>query len=243
MPESRADAFGDLLLRNVTVTANVTFGVPVVTGAPDPEPSPVEPTRFRYDRDDDDTIIDHDTGRLVRVGDLTPDSREELSWVEIPPETYSDLATTVHPVTPGYAISGTHLPGLGWVEAHTVAGLLKTLPLDVARAVLDADTGTLTCHTSSAYRPPTAIREFVTTRDGTCRMWGCSRRADHLDLDHTRPWPTGPTTPTNLTGLCRRHHRLKQTGRWRYTMTDDGTITWTSTTGRTRTTEPAHRTP
>ena len=157
------------------------------------------------------------------------------------PEPDGDVATVVSPVTTGYAVSGTHLPGLGWVEAATVAGLLKALPLDVARAVLDADTGTLTSHTSSAYRPPAAMREFVTTRDGTCRMWGCSSRADHVDLDHTRPWPDGPTTPANLAGLCRRHHRLKQTGRWRYSLDPDGTITWTSTTGRARTTEPAHR--
>ena len=132
-----------------------------------------------------------------------PESREELSWIEMGPEPDGDVATVVSPVTTGYAVSGTHLPGLGWVEAATVAGLLKTLPLDVARAVLDADTGTLTSHTTSAYRPPAAMREFVTTRDGTCRMWGCSRRADHVDLDHTRPWPTGPTTPVNLAGLCR----------------------------------------
>ena len=86
------------------------------------------------------------------------------------------------------------------------------------------------------------MRDFVTTRDGTCRMWGCTRRADHTDLDHTRPWPTGATTPRNLVALCRRHHRMKQQGRWRPTLTDDGTLTWTSTTGRTRITEPAQRT-
>ena len=37
VPESRADAFGDLLLRNVHVTAKVTLGVPVVTGVPEPD--------------------------------------------------------------------------------------------------------------------------------------------------------------------------------------------------------------
>ena len=137
---------------------------------------------------------------------------------------------------------GPQLAGLGWVDAATVAGLLKTLPLEVARAVLDADTGTQLSHTSGAYRPPQAMRDFVTTRDGTCRMWGCTRRADHTDLDHTRPWPTGATTPRNLVALCRRHHRMKQQGRWRPTLTDDGTLTWTSTTGRTRITEPAQRT-
>ena len=212
-----------------------------MTGVPDPAPA-AAPVRFRYDWDDDDTIVDHDTGEVVRFGDLSPESREELSWIEMGPEPDGDIATVVSPVTTGYAVSGTHLPGLGWVEAATVAGLLKALPLDVARAVLDADTGTLTSHTTNAYRPPAAMREFVTTRDGTCRMWGCTRRADHVDLDHTRPWPDGPTTPANLAGLCRRHHRLKQTGRWRYTLDPDGTITWTSTTGKTRTTEPQYRT-
>ena len=69
VPESRADAFGDLLLRNVDVTAKVTLGIPVVTGAPDPAPA-AAPVRFRYDWDDDDTIVDHDTGEVVRFGDL-----------------------------------------------------------------------------------------------------------------------------------------------------------------------------
>ena len=39
VPESRADAFGDLLLRNVDVTAKVTLGIPVVTGVPEPAAS------------------------------------------------------------------------------------------------------------------------------------------------------------------------------------------------------------
>ncbi|KRE63463.1 hypothetical protein ASG78_00695, partial [Nostocoides sp. Soil756] len=38
LSEARADAFGDLLLRNVTVSAQVTLGVPVVTDRPAPEP-------------------------------------------------------------------------------------------------------------------------------------------------------------------------------------------------------------
>ena len=81
---------------------------------------------------------------------------------------------------------------------------------------------------TTAYRPSKAVTDFVTTRDGTCRMWGCNRPATTCDLDHARPWPTGPTTPTNLAGLCRRHHRLKQRRRWSYHLAPDGTATWTS---------------
>ncbi len=243
VPESRADAFGDLLLRNVAVTAQVTLGVPVVTGVPEATDAGLDAglERVRVDRDDDETVIDAVTGELTRFADLDATSREEMSWVEIGPAPEGDIATVLSPVSPGCAVSGAALPGLGWVDAATVAGLLKTLPLEVARAVLDADTGTQLSHTSGAYRPPQAMRDFVTTRDGTCRMWGCTRRADHTDLDHTRPWPTGATTPRNLVALCRRHHRMKQQGRWRPTLTDDGTLTWTSTTGTVRTTEPTHR--
>jgi len=239
VPESRADAFGDLLLRNVRVSASVTLGVPVVTGVADPEPPATH--RVRIDRDDDDTVVDAVTGEVTRVADLTAASREELSWMDLTPEVDGDVCRVVAPVGPGLAVSGTHLAGLGWVEATTVAGLLRTVPLDVGRAVLSADTGTLVSHSCSAYRPPTAVREFVSVRDGTCRMWGCGRRAEHADLDHTRPWPAGATSPTNLVALCRRHHRMKQQGRWRPSLSDDGTLTWTGPAGQVRVTEPQHR--
>ncbi len=239
VPESRADAFGNLLLRNVTVSAQVTLGVPVVAGECPPGLPAGE--RVRVERDDDETVIDAYTGEETRFGDLDEQTREEFSWVELAPETDEDVHCEMATVSPGLAVSGTHLPGLGWVSATTVAALFRSLPLDVARAVLDADSGTLTSHTTSAYRPPEAMRELVRVRDGTCRMWGCGRRADQADLDHTRPWPDGETSPTNLITLCRRHHRMKQLGRWRPTLSEDGTLTWTSAAGVTRVTEPAHR--
>ncbi len=206
--EARADAFGDLLLRNVRVSAQVTLGVPVVTGAAAPEPVATESVHVQWD--DDETVVDCVTGQETRFADLAPESREALSWRELTVEDVGGFATTMAPVAAGFAVSGTQLAGLGWVDAGTVAGLLRTLPLDVARAVLDAETGTLAAHTTSAYRPPKGMREFVTARDGTCRMWGCARPAESCDLDHTRPWPTGATTPANLVALCRRHHRMKQ---------------------------------
>ncbi|NHA69414.1 HNH endonuclease signature motif containing protein [Phycicoccus flavus] len=251
VPESRADAFGDLLLRNVTVNAQVTLGVPVVTAAPDPAPVPT--VRTFSPRDPDETIIDATTGEEVRIGDLPADTQEDLGWYEFADydtESGSGVPTAVEmaPTRLGTDtgatafVSGVQLPGLGWVDATTVAGILSSLPLQVARAVLDAHTGTLASITTDAYRPPARMRQLVTTRDGTCRMYGCRRPAERCDLDHVRPWPAGPTTPANLAGLCRRHHRLKQQGHWRPTLHPDGTLTWTDPSGRTRTTEPAHRT-
>ncbi|HMM94482.1 DUF222 domain-containing protein [Phycicoccus sp.] len=241
VPESRADALADLVLRNVTVSAQVTLGVPVVTDQSTPEP--VTGERFRVEWDDEDTIIDAVTGVETRYGDLDPASREELSWREEPPELSGDLTSTMAPLGPGSWVSGAQLPGVGWVDAATMANLLKTLPLEVARAVLDAPTGTLASLTTAAYRPTKAISDFVRTRDGTCRMWGCTRPADRCDLDHARPWPNGQTTPTELEALCRHHHRFKQTGRWRPVLQPDGTVTWHGPNAATRTTEPQHRLP
>ncbi|MGL5927311.1 MAG: HNH endonuclease signature motif containing protein, partial [Dermatophilaceae bacterium] len=141
----------------------------------------------------------------------------------------------------GCLVSGSEIPGVGWVDAATVAALFATLPVQVGRALLDADTGTLVSLTTGAYVSPKAMRRFVHTRDGTCRMWGCTRRATHTDVDHTKPWPSGPTSPSNLVSLCRRHHRMKQYGRWRYTLEPNGDVTWVSTTGTVRRTHPAHR--
>lgn len=240
VPESRADAFTDLVLRNVTVTAQVTLGVPVVTGGADP--APAQTVLDVVPRDPDETIVDAVTGEWVRIGDLPPETQAELSWYER--DLHDDPSAFGAPmaqVTPGVAVSGTQLAGLGWVEAGTVAGILQTLPVDVARAVLDAATGTQIDHTSTAYTVPTKVARFVTVRDGTCRMWGCARPAERCDLDHVRPWPTGPTTPGNLVALCRRHHRMKQLGIWRPSLSQDGTLTWTNHTGTVRRTEPQHR--
>ena len=79
----------------------------------------------------------------------------------------------------------------------------------------------------------------VKARDRRCRFPGCTVAAVFCDLDHVRPWPTGPTADTNLICLCRRHHRVKQRPRWRVTLAADGTLTWTDPTGRVRTTAPA----
>ena len=41
----------------------------------------------------------------------------------------------------------------------------------------------------------------------------------------------GPTASDNLAPLCRRHHRLKTHGGWRYTQVERGTYLWTSPLG------------
>ncbi|MCX2931968.1 DUF222 domain-containing protein [Mycobacterium sp. CVI_P3] len=92
------------------------------------------------------------------------------------------------------------------------------------------------------YRPSTALDEFVRLRDLTCRFPNCDMPAEHCDIDHTIPWPFGPTHASNLACTCRKHHLLKTfwTG-WRDRQHPDGTITWTSPTGHTYVTQPGSR--
>ncbi|WP_235537339.1 HNH endonuclease signature motif containing protein [Nocardioides sp. Soil805] len=89
------------------------------------------------------------------------------------------------------------------------------------------------------YEPTDKIREHVIARDGTCVFPWCGRNARYCDLDHIvaynhdHPELGGRTSTDNLAALCRRHHRLKTHGRWRYEMTDPGVFVWTSPLGHT----------
>jgi len=97
------------------------------------------------------------------------------------------------------------------------------------------------------YRPSTKLADFVRCRDMTCRFPGCRVPATHCDLDHSIPWPCGPTAASNLKCLCRRHHLLKtfwggESG-WRDGQLDDGTIIWTAPDGHQHVTTPGSRLP
>ena len=107
--------------------------------------------------------------------------------------------------------------------------------VSVRRLLTDPATGTLTDVDQKRYRPSAALDRAVRARDVTCRFPGCRRSADSAgtDLDHTVPWPVGPTAATNLAVLCRRHHRCKTSGRWRYRRLPDGTYHWTAPRGTT----------
>ena len=92
------------------------------------------------------------------------------------------------------------------------------------------------------YRPSTALAEFVRMRDLTCRFPGCDVPAAQCDIDHSVPWPYGPTHASNLKCLCRFDHLMKTfypgPGGWSDVQFPDGTVTWTSPTGHVWTTKP-----
>lgn len=129
---------------------------------------------------------------------------------------------------PGY------LPGFGIQPAETVRELAKTATLKPLTVPGDTP--------EPGYRPSVALAEFVRWRDLTCRFPGCDAPAVRADIDHTAPYPAGPTHPSNTKLYCRSHHLLKtfHTGPngWTDRQLADGTIEFTAPTGHIYTTEP-----
>lgn len=92
------------------------------------------------------------------------------------------------------------------------------------------------------YRPSAELAEFVRMRDVFCRFPACDVSAERCDIDHARPWPWGPTHASNLNCKCRKHHLMKTfwtgIGGWGDVQLPDGTLIWTSPSGRKYTTKP-----
>jgi Domain of unknown function (DUF222) len=130
---------------------------------------------------------------------------------------------------PGY------VPGFGGLSAEAVRQLATSAKL--RPVVHPSDSAP-----EPRYRPSAALADFIRCRDLTCRFPGCDRPAECADIDHTVPWPLGPTHPSNLKLLCRIHHLLKTfysgPHGWQDRQEPDGTIIWTSPTGHTYATKP-----
>ena len=92
------------------------------------------------------------------------------------------------------------------------------------------------------YRPSTALQEWTTARDLTCRFPNCDRPAQFCEFDHTTPWPAGATHASGGKMYCKLHHFGKTFwAGWTDSQAPDGTITITTPTGQTYTGKPASR--
>jgi hypothetical protein len=144
------------------------------------------------------------------------------------------------------ADSATPSPGLCSAPPAFVIGA-GVMPAPLLAATLERATVREICHPGDAppephYRPSRALADFVRCRDLTCRWPGCDKPAYDCDLDHTVPWPVGPTHASNIKCYCRFHHLLKTfycgVGGWREQQLPDATLILTAPTGHTYTTKP-----
>lgn len=141
---------------------------------------------------------------------------------------------------PGY------LPGHGILPAESVRNLAanaKIKPVRMPAADTREESGPAEplhppVTAEPGYRPSLALSEFIRWRDLTCRFPGCDARAERCDIDHTAPWPGGPTHPSNTKLYCRVHHLVKTfCPGWSDRQLPDGTIEITTPTGHIYTTE------
>ncbi|WP_131810984.1 HNH endonuclease signature motif containing protein, partial [Mycolicibacterium fortuitum] len=132
---------------------------------------------------------------------------------------------------PGY------LPGHGILPAESVRNVATHAKIKPVR--LPAEPTEPAEAAEPGYRPSAALSEFIRWRDLTCRFPGCDAPAERCDVDHTTPWPAGPTHPSNTKLYCRAHHLIKTfCPGWSDRQYPDGTVEVTTPTGHTYTTEP-----
>ncbi len=146
------------------------------------------------------------------------------------------------------AADGADVPSAGIPTAVLLGGDAVPTPLLAELLKLDVRVHPVRIPGADAeprYRPSLALAQFIRTRDMTCRFPGCERPAEVCDIDHGQPWPAGPTHPSNLRVLCRKHHLLRTfrggPGGWTDRQQADGTIVWTAPSGQTYTTRPGSR--
>lgn len=131
---------------------------------------------------------------------------------------------------PGY------LEGYGVIDAEQVRQIAKSANL---RALFEP---AVTEAEAVRYQPSAALERWIRCRDLTCCFPGCDRPAWTADIDHTVPFnhadpaAGGLTVPGNNKCYCREHHRLKTfhggPDGWKDEQLPDGTVVWTSPTGR-----------
>lgn len=171
----------------------------------------------------DSNVDDADVTRLLDAPSPLWRSNRLLLDVTVPVTTLTGQAEAAG-VIAGY---GPIPPALAaQIAAETTWRRLLTDP--ATGAVLDVGT--------TRYKPTAAIAAFVTARDRTCRC-GCGQPARSCDLDHTVPFPDGPTSTVNLAPLERHGHRRKQHPAWRLRREGD-VYYWTTPGGYTFTVSP-----
>jgi hypothetical protein len=130
------------------------------------------------------------------------------------------------------------LDGFGPIDPATARRLAAEAP-SFHRILTHPITGTILDIDRVTEHIPADMRRWLQYRDQTCTTPGCGKPAVHCDLDHTLDRQFGGTTRvTNLTHLCRKHHRMKHHTKWKVEQTPNGSIQWTSPTGHIRGADP-----
>jgi hypothetical protein len=128
------------------------------------------------------------------------------------------------------------LVGYGPITAAAARRLAADADATWRRVLTDPRSGAVLDVGHHRYRPPAAMAEHVRHRDLTCTFPGCRVPAQACDLDHLVPYdpgdPAGRTAADNLVPDCRHHHRVKHLRGWSVRRDADGSVLWTTPSGR-----------
>jgi hypothetical protein len=133
---------------------------------------------------------------------------------------------TPHPPTPD---------GPGRPKITRLADLLARLnaaPEPIARGTCDHR------HSEDRHTPSRKLKHLIRARTNRCCAPGCGAQAITSEIDHTIPYPAGPTCEGNLAPACKRHHHAKHAPGWKLQQLEPGVMRWTTPSGRTYTTHP-----
>jgi hypothetical protein len=170
----------------------------------------------------------------------THDRAEEATSADLPSHVPIRVQITVSLDTLlGIAQEPAELSGYGPITAVSAREVAHSAGGVWQRLVTDPVTGELSDVGRTTYRPPAGLDRFVRARDGRCRFPGCGTPARLTDLDHTVPFPDGPTSASNLAALCRHHHRLKHEGSWLVSQQEGAALVWRSPFGQVVDTAPS----
>ncbi|MBC7278563.1 HNH endonuclease signature motif containing protein [Nocardioides sp.] len=188
------------------------------------------------------SLLDHDTtsdlslaarraaalgilGRAYNTGTLTTPAVDAL------PGTGRVIDLKIH--TDTRDLAGTGLIRIGNTRGLTTIEQLDrwaTMPGVTVRPMTVIDLNEEI--TTDSYTPTGRLRTQVQLIDQTCAFPNCNVKAENCDLDHRVPFDQGgKTTTSNLTCLCRRHHRAKTHLGWTYQRLGPGRYRWRSPHG------------
>ncbi|HEV2259012.1 MAG TPA: DUF222 domain-containing protein [Streptosporangiaceae bacterium] len=132
---------------------------------------------------------------------------------------------------PGFTLTPAGQPGIWRLTTGPREWLIEIVPLPAG----ECD------HRWQArgHDPGVLLRHLAEVRHATCTGPGCRRPASRCDFEHNTPYETGGRTCLcNANPKCRHDHRLKQDPRWNAEQLPDGSIRWTTPSGRQYIIEP-----
>ena len=139
-----------------------------------------------------------------------------------------------------------HLDGYGPISPDSARDLAVKAP-SFARILTDPVTSAILDFDRSKYVVPADLKQVVRLQHETCTAVGCNKRAVHCQLDHTDPFGAtagtrgnGTTCLANLSPLCAEHHNVKHHTRVGLRKLPDGTMEWTTATGKVVTVRPTN---